>query len=149
MSEITSQASCQIQIIERSRGYLVYKEVGEDTVRLVTRYGEETYSMTVIEMRGNVLRAFKKWDYPEEVEDLVVAVKLKPRTAKKLRNYMYRINTATEIAVLWFELERATIYMTPKGADIKFWKLDLDEPERQKKPPITHILSRLKPRLFS
>jgi hypothetical protein len=84
------------------------------------------------------------------VEDLVVAVKLKPRTAAKLREYMYRINTAIEISVLWFELERAEIYVTPKGADIKFWKLDLDEPDkRQKKPSITHILSRLKPRLFS
>jgi hypothetical protein len=143
---MASQARRQIWIIERSRGYLVYKEVGEDTVRLVTRYGED-YSMMIIEIRENVLRAFKKRNYPEEVEDLVVAVKLKPRTAKKLRNYMYRINTATEIAVLWFELERATIYMTPKGADIKFWKLNLEE--RQKKPLITHILSNLKPRLFS
>jgi hypothetical protein len=145
---MASQARCQLQIIERSRGYLVYKEIGEDVVRLVTKYGEETYSMTVIEMRGNVLRAFKKWDNPEEVEDLVVAVKLKPRTAAKLREYMYRINTAIETAVFWFELERAIVYMTPKGADIKFWKLNLDEPEKRQKP-IMRILSRLKPRLFS
>ncbi len=96
------------------------------------------------------VRAFKKWNYPEEVEELVVAVKLKPRTAAKLREYMYRINTAIEVSLLWFELERAVIYVTPKGADIKFWKLDLDKPDkRQKKPSITHILSRLKPRLFS
>ena len=138
---------CQIQIIERSRGYLAYKEVEKDTVRLVMKYGEETYSMSVIEMKENVLRAFKKWNHPEEVEDLVVAVKLKPSTAKKLREYMYRVNTAIEISLLWFEIERATIFMTPQGADVKFWKLDLDKPDKRQKKPLTQVLSRLK--LFS
>ena len=140
---MASQAA-QIQIIERGRGHLVYKEVGEDAVRLVAKYGEEAYSMMVIEVRGNVLRAFKKWNHPEEVEDLVIAVKLTPRTAAKLRNYMRNVNTAIEVASLWNELERATVCISPKGACIRFWRLDLDEP-RQKKPS---ILSRLKLRLF-
>ncbi|MFZ8810559.1 MAG: hypothetical protein ACO2PN_20935 [Pyrobaculum sp.] len=144
-------ARCEIQIIERNRGYLAYKEMGGDAVRLIIKYGEENYTMSIIEMKENTLRAFRKWNHPEEVEDLVVAVKLRPRTAKKLRDYMYRINTAIEISLLWFELERATIFITPKGADIKFWKLDLDEPDkpRQKRPPITHVLSRLKLRLLA
>ena len=144
---MANQTRCQIQIIERSRGYLAYKEVEKDTVRLVMKYGEETYSISVIEMKENVLRAFKKWNHPEEVEDLVVAVKLKPSTAKKLREYMYRVNTAIEISLLWFEIERATIFMTPQGADVKFWKLDLDKPDKRQKKPLTQVLSRLK--LFS
>jgi hypothetical protein len=144
-----AQARCQVEIIERSRGYLVYREVQGDAVRLITRYGEDDF--TVIEMKENTLRAYKKWKLQEvEVEDLMVAVKLRPRTAKKLRDYMYRVNTAVEISLLWFELERAAVFMTPQGADVKFWKLDLDaDKPRQKRPPIAHILSRLKPRLFS
>jgi hypothetical protein len=144
-----AQARCQVEIIERSRGYLVFKEVQGDTVRLITRYGEDAY--TVIEMKGNTLRAYKKWKHQEveEVEDLM-AVKLRPRAAKKLRDYMYRVNTAIQISLLWFELERATIFMTPQGADVKFWKLDLDEPDkRRERHSITQIISRLKPRLFS
>jgi hypothetical protein len=135
-------AQTQIQIIERSRGNMVYKEVQEGMVGLI-------YNEMVIELRGDVLRAFRKWS-PEETEDLVVAVKLKPRTAAKLRKYMLRVNRAIEIAVFWFELERATIFMTPQGADVKFWKLDLDEPDKpRQKKPFMRILSRLKPRLFS
>ena len=141
-----AQARCQVEIIERSRGYLVFKEVQGDAVRLITRYGED--ADTVIEMKENTLRAYKKWKHQEkEAEDLVVAVKLRPRTAKKLRDYMYRVNTAIEISLLWFEIERATIFMTPQGADVKFWKLDLDEPDKRQKKPLTQVLSRLK--LFS
>ncbi len=111
------------------------------------KYGEETYSMSVVELKGNIFRAYRR-NYPEEVEDLLIAVRLKPRVAAKLREYMYRVKSALEISLLWFELERATVFMTPKGADIKFWKLDLDEPDKRQKKPI-NFLSRLKPRLFS
>jgi hypothetical protein len=123
----------QIEILERN-GRLVYKEVG-DVVRLVMKYGEIA---KVIELAGDILRVYK------EGEGLLVAVKLKPRVAAKLRKYMLRINTAVEISVLWFELERAVIYVTPKGADIRLWRLDLDEPNQKKRRSIAQILSNLK-----
>ncbi len=143
MAQLT-QHRAQIEIMERGGG-VVYKEVEGDTVRLVTMYGEDY--MEVIELSGNVLRAFKKWiDQEGEVEDLIIAVKLKPRFARKLRKYLtLRVNNTTALSLLWFELERATVFMGPKGAEIKFWRLDLDEPDKQAKHQ--SILSRLR-RLF-
>jgi hypothetical protein len=126
----------QVQILERDGG-LVYKEVG-DAVRLVMKYGETD---TVIEVKGNVLRAYRR--NSEEVEDLIT-VRLKQHVAAKLRKYMRNVSSPIEISLLWFELERATVYLSPRGADIKFWKLNLDEPDKRQKKSITHILSRLK-----
>ncbi len=146
MAQLT-QHRAQIEIMERGHGRVVYKEVEGDTVRLVTMYGEDY--MWAIELKGDTLRAYEKWiDQEGEVEKLVIGVRLKPRFAAKLRKYLtLRVNNTTALSLLWFELERGVVFLSPKGAEIKFWRLDLDEPERQKKP-ITRILSRLKS-LFS
>jgi hypothetical protein len=118
----------QVEVIGRGVGHAVYRERCGGAVRLVAKHvdreDDSIYSMNIVEIdNDDMLRIYTRWNLRERRgERLVIAVRLEPHTAAKLRDYMLRITSTLDFIQLMWELERATYIMTPDGAVAKFEK---------------------------
>jgi|GEM_PF-6263971 len=121
----------QVEVIERGVGHVVYRKRRGGAVRLVAKHvdreNDSIYSMNVVEIDNDMLRIYTRWSLSPERqgERLIIAVRLEPHTAEKLRNHMLHISSALDFIQLMWELERATYVMTPDGAVAKLGNLKL------------------------
>jgi hypothetical protein len=119
----------QVEVIERGVGHVVYRERRGGAVRLIARHvdreDDSIYSMNVVEIDNDMLRIYTRWSLSPERqgERLIIAVRLEPHTAEKLRNHMLHVSSALDFLQLMWELESATYHMTPDGAVAKLGNL--------------------------
>ena len=98
----------QTQIIAKSVWYEIYREL--DAIRLVVkyvdRYDASVYAVRVMEISGDVLRMYVRWDMPERRgEKLITAVKLQPEAAAQWRNRMLSVASVKDFERLIWELD--------------------------------------------
>jgi hypothetical protein len=104
-------AQNQTEIIAKGPWYEIYREVGEDVVRLVVkytdRYDASIYAVRVIELRGDdTLHMYARWNFTESKgERVITAVKLQPEVAALWRSRMLAVKSARDFESLLWELD--------------------------------------------
>lgn len=101
------------QIIAKSPWYEIYRELGEDTFRIIVRYVDYydagVNAMRILEMRGDVVRLYVKWNTPERRGEIIKTVRLQPDDAARWRSQIMRIASIKDFERLIWELDEAVI----------------------------------------
>jgi hypothetical protein len=104
-----TQTNQTTQIIAKSRWYEIYRELDKDAIRLVAKYVDHhdasVYAMRVIEISGDMLRVYVRWNMPERRgEKLIKVIKL-PDAAARWRNQIMHIASIKDFERLIWELD--------------------------------------------
>jgi len=108
------------EVIEMGIGYKLYRERDAEAVRLIAKridvVDQANYSMRVIEIKGNMLRLYKRWSYPWSWgEKVIFEVQLEPASAEKVRGYICRVRSLFGFDEVAYWLLTARYRATPGG----------------------------------
>ena len=113
MAQLNQTPNQTTQIIAKSPWYEIYRELDRGAVRLVAKYidyyNTGINAMRVVEISGDVLRVYVKWNTPERKEEEVKTVKLQPDAAAQWRNRMLSVAHIKDFKRLMWELNEAVI----------------------------------------
>jgi hypothetical protein len=103
-----------IQTTERSQWYEIRREISGDVVRLVVKYVDRidasVYAMRVLEISGDALRVYVRWNMPERRrERLIKAMKLQPEDAERWRNRVMSMASVKDFERLMWEIDEAVL----------------------------------------
>jgi hypothetical protein len=79
-------------------------------VKYVDRFDAGVYAMRVLEISGDALRVYVRWNMPERREErLVTAVKLQPGDVERWRNRVLSVASVKDFERLMWKLDEAVI----------------------------------------
>jgi hypothetical protein len=104
-----AQPNQTTQIIAKNQWYTIWREIDEG-VRLIVKYTDRfdasIYAMRVVEIRGDTIHIYVKWNIsPERRGERHTAVRLQPETVAQWRDRLLSVSSINDFNNLMWDLD--------------------------------------------